>query len=140
MTSTELYRYRRARNLCVACGDKTDGTARCAFCGKKQRMQARERFANMTKEELMAYKEHQKVYQAEYRRTRLTKEAKAESNRRYREKNPTCTFANKERWLRYNGENVRLGDLARRVGIPYGRMYNRLFIQGLSLSEAIIRG
>lgn len=84
MTSTEFYRLRRANGLCVSCGEKTDGSAKCDWCKKKANMMQRERFARMSAEKLQAYKEYQKAYQEIYRKTRLTKEAKAESNRRYR--------------------------------------------------------
>ena len=84
MTSTEFYRLRRSKGLCISCGDKTDGSARCEWCKKRFRLLQQERFKNMSEEDLKAYKEYQRAYQEVYRRTRLTKEAKAASNRRYR--------------------------------------------------------
>ena len=138
MNST--YEYRKKNGLCVTCGDMAEpGRTKCIGC---YQVDAIKRMQRMEDEEYrMRYQAYQHEYQKSYRKDHpKSKEKNAEYNRRYREKNPTCTFANKERWFRYNGEKVRLPELAKKVGIPYQTMYNRVFKQGLSLSEAIIRG
>ena len=142
MKGKELYDYRKANGLCVACGcEINSGAVRCDWCQKKVRLQQKERFARMTDSELKAYKDYQKAYQKEYRKKhQISKEYKSEHNRIYREKNPTCLFLNKERYVNLNGEIIRLVELSKRVGINYNTLYGRLFKQGLSLTEAIVRG
>jgi hypothetical protein len=95
----------------------------------------------MTDDELRAYKDYQREYQKEYRKEHhVSKEYKSEHNRRYREKNPTCLFIYKKRFVSLDGEIIRLRELSKRVGINYNTLYGRLFKQGLSLTEAIVRG
>ena len=38
MNTKEQYRFRRANNLCVTCGDETSGSARCEWCKRKARI------------------------------------------------------------------------------------------------------
>lgn len=142
MNRKELYHYRKEHGLCVDCGEKIEGCCvRCDWCLKKVRLLQRERFEKKTDAELKAYKDYQKAYQKEYRKTHpLSKEYKSEHNRIYREKNPTSLYIYKERYVCWDGEVIRLRELSRRVGINYNTLYGRIYKQGMSLSEAIIRG
>ena len=140
MTGKEKYAYCKEHHICFNCGDPvTTGKSRCETCLKI--MYSYRKPKKKTKEEM----ERAAEYLREWKKNNpdkpcMSKERKAEYNRRYREKNPTCLFINKEHWFRWNGERIRLPDLSKRVGIPYHTMYRRLYREGLSLSEAIIRG
>lgn len=142
MTNKERYAYCKEHHLCFNCGDPvTTGKSRCEWCLRKMYLNRTHNDGKKTKEELAIAN----AYLREWKRNNkdkpcMSKERKREYNRRYREKNPKCTFLNKERWLRWNGERIRLPDLSRKVGIPYSTMYRRLYKEGLSLSEAIIKG
>ena len=141
MKGKELYDYRKANGLCVACGcEINSGAVRCDWCQKKVRLLQKERFARMTDAELKAYKDYQKAYQKEYRKGhQISKEYKSEHNRIYREKN-TGSLHLKGRYVFFNGEIIRLMELSKRVGINYNTLYSRLYKQGMSLTEAIVRG
>ena len=134
MTST--YEYRKMNGLCVNCGDRAEpGKVKCIGCAQ---IEAVKRMQRMEDEE---YRERYQKYQQEYRKKHpVSKEKKSEYNRRYNLKNPQGRFVNRERWFRYNGERIRLPELAKRVNIPYHTMYKRIFRLGMSLSEAIARG
>lgn len=130
---------RKAQGLCVKCGfaPARSGKTQCSRCAQITAMDARKRREKMTADE----KENEKAYLREYQKShKPTKDKKAEYNRRYRDNNPTCMMINRERWVTLNGERVRLPDLAKRLGISYGVLYNRLYVERISLTEAILRG
>lgn len=137
---TSLYEYRKSNGLCVECGDRAEpGRTRCIGCSQIEAVRRAERMSNEEYREKS--REYQRKYQKEYRKTHPKDKRKvSEYNRRYREKNPTCRFVLHERWFHYNGERIRLPELAKRVDIPYQTIYNRVFKQGMTISEAIARG
>ena len=138
MNST--YEYRKNNGLCVSCGDRAEpGKMKCIGC---YQIDAIKRMHRMEDEEYREkYQAYQHEYQKRYREKHpISKDKKSEYNRRYNLKNPQGRFVNRERWFHYNGERIRLTELAKRVDIPYHTIYNRVFRQGLSLTEAIARG
>ena len=133
------YEYRKKNGLCTRCGDRAEqGKTLCIGC---QQLEAVKRMNRMSGEYLEKYKEYQRDYQREYRKThKKDKKKYIEYNRRYRDKNPTCRFVYRMHYFKMNGERVRLSEVARRVKIPYGRLWQRLYRSGMSISEAIARG
>lgn len=133
-----LYEYRKANGLCVSCGEiAKPGRTRCIRCSQIYAVKEQERRKHLTPEQEERRKEYQRFYAKNHP---VSKEKRSEYNRQYRERNSRCMMKNQERWFNWNGERIRLPELAKRVGIPYGRLYNRIFKDGMSLSEAIIRG
>lgn len=135
MTAKERYYHRKENGLCVKCGEVAEpGKVRCRECAEfsnwKQRVLYKDR-------DNTAKKAYMKAYNKTYK---VSREKKAEYNRRYREKNPNCMYVNRERWLNWHGERVKLTDLSQRVGIPYHTLYKRLYGEGISITEAILRG
>ena len=136
--SKELYQYRKENGLCTSCGDRAEpGKSRCIGCAQIEAVKNRMRYENLSQEA----KREKRAYQKEYRKNHpVDKDKRSEYNRRYREKNPKSTFAYKERWFDFDGQKMRLPDIAKRTGIPYGRLYHRLFRERITLREAIARG
>ena len=134
------YEYRKRNGLCTRCGDRAEpGKTLCVGCSQLEAVKRMNRMDDNEYREKS--RKYQREYQREYRKThQVDKAKKSEYNRRYNLKNPQGRFVNRERWFNYNGERIRLPELAKRVDIPYQTMYQRVFRQGMSLSEAIARG
>lgn len=89
MTNKERYHYRRANNLCVNCGDKSDGHAYCEDCRQIIRIKYKDRWDKRSEEEKQAKREYHREYRKEYLRRKpekaaLYKSRRSEYNRRYR--------------------------------------------------------
>jgi hypothetical protein len=125
--------------MCVSCGHERarPGKRMCLRCAQITAAREQMRYEDMPEEK----KNQKRAYMREYQRThKPDKKKKAEWNRKWREENPTCMMVYKERWFYFRGERLRLPEIAKRVGIPYGTLYSRIYQKHMSLSEAIIRG
>lgn len=136
---------RKAKGLCIDCGTEKAavGKVRCESCLKYHREHARIWREGLTEDQkhemyeknrkwLAEHPEKADIYRERYEIRRI------EYNRRYREKNPTRLGIYRERWLNWDGERVRMSELAKRYGIKYHTLYTRLYRDRRSLREALL--
>ena len=81
----ERYEYRKAHGLCVCCGGRAKaGRTRCEWCGKREAMNARERYSQMTGEQKkLKYESVRKWMNKHPDNVAIYKSRKHEYNRRY---------------------------------------------------------